>query len=113
MSRTLEFDVTRQKITKTKGCDFSHLIAGTSGYLKAKFNFSDEGHAWAGCVKAVSFWKNGVEYPVLLDENGCCDIPDEIANGRSFYVSVTGLIKGEVSEYMIKTNKIRIIQGVQ
>lgn len=111
--RTLEFDVTRQKITKTKGCSFKHLIAGSSGYLKAKFNFSDEGNAWAGCVKAASFWKDGAEYAVLLDNDGCCDIPDEIAVGRSFYISVTGLIKGVVTDYKITTNKIRIIQGVQ
>lgn len=113
MSRVLEFDVTRQKISKTKGCDFSHLIAGTSGYLKAKFNFSDEGHAWTGCVKAASFWKDGGEHPVLLDDNNCCDIPDEAVVGRSFYVSVTGLIKGVASDYKIKTNKIKVIQGVQ
>ena len=103
--RVLEFDVTRQKITKTKGCDFSHLVAGSVGYLKAKFNFSDEGNAWLGCVKAASFWKDGVEYAVLLDDDNCCDIPDEVVVGRNFYVSVTGLIKGVVSDYKIKTNK--------
>ena len=110
--RTLEFDVSRQKITKTKGCSFSHLIAGSTGYLKAKFNFSDDGHAWAGCVRAASFWKDGIEYAVLLDSDNSCDIPDEVVNGRNFYVSVTGLIKGVESDYKIKTNKIKIIQGV-
>lgn len=110
--RVLEFDVKRQRITKTKGCDFKHLVAGSVGYLKAKFHFSDEGNAWAGCAKAASFWKNDKEYAVLLDADNCCDIPEEVLDGRVFYVSVTGLIKGEVSEYKIDTNKIKVIQGV-
>lgn len=116
--RVLEFDVNRQKITKTKGCDFKHLVAGSVGYLKAKFNFSNNGNAWAGCAKAASFWKDDKEYAVLLDANNCCNIPDEVADGRVFYVSVTGaircsnMIKGEVSEYVINTNKIKVVQGV-
>lgn len=110
--RVLEFDVNRQRISKTKSCDFKYIVSGSVGYLKAKFNFSNEGNAWAGCIKAASFWKNGVEYPVLLDENDSCPVPDEVADGRSFYVSVTGLIKGEVSEYQITTNKVKVIQGV-
>lgn len=110
--RVLEFDVTRQKLTKTKGCSFSHLIAGSSGYLKAKFNFSGLDNAWTGCVKAASFWKDGVEYAILLDNDNCCDIPDEVTDGRSFYISITGLRKGILDDYKIKTNKIKIIQGV-
>lgn len=110
MSRILEFDVGRQRISKTAHCDFKHLIAGSKGYLKAKFNL---GEGWEGCTVAASFWNDGVEYPVLLDRWNMCDIPDEAVTGRKFYVSLTGMIKGTVSEYMIITNKIKITQGVQ
>jgi hypothetical protein len=110
--RMLEFDVSRQKITKTRGCDFKHIVAGSRGYLKAKFNFSDEGGAWNGCVKAASFWLNDEEYAVILDESNSCYIPDEVLDGRNFFVSVTGLTKNDDSNYMIKTNKIKITQGV-
>ena len=110
--RILEFDVKRQKITKTRGCDFKHIVAGSVGYLKAKFNFSEEGHAWTGCIKAARFWKDDEEYAVILDENDSCYIPKEALDGRVFHVSVTGLIKGTMSEYMISTNKIKVVQGV-
>lgn len=110
--RILEFDVDRQKITRTKGCDFKHIVAGTTGYLKAKFNFSSEGYAWNGCQKAASFWKGDEEYAVLLDNSNSCMIPDEVTDGHVFYISVTGLIKGEKSDYKINTNKIKIVQGV-
>ena len=110
--RILEFDVKRQKITKTKGCNFKHIVAGTVGYLKAKFNFSYDGYAWNGCAKAASFWKDDVEYAVLLDENNCCMVPDEVVDGRVFHVSVTGLIKGEKTDYKITTNKVKITQEV-
>jgi len=113
MSRILEFDVSRQRITKTKGCDFKHLVAGSKGYLKAKFNFSGEGNAWGDCIKAASFWLGDNEYAVVLDKDNCCDIPDDVTDARMFEVSVTGMsLCFEVDEYRIKTNKIKVIQGV-
>lgn len=108
--RTLEFNASRQKLTKSRDCDFTHLVAGSVGYLKAKFNFSDEGNAWAGCVMAASFWIGDTEYPVMLDKFGCCDIPPEVTASRVFYVSVSGMSAGEVSNYLITTNKIKIVQ---
>lgn len=110
--RILEFDVNRQKITKSRGCDFRHIVAGSVGYLKAKFHFSSEGDAWVGCMKAASFWKNDEEYAVLLDENDSCEIPKEVVDGRTFYISVTGLTKDEDSKYMITTNKVKVVQKV-
>lgn len=110
MARVLSFDVEEQRLTKNKDCDFRHIIAGTKGYLVCQFNL---GYGWEGCTVAASFWNDGVEYPVLLDEFGLCDIPDEALTGRKFYVSLTGLIKGTVSDYRIVTNKIKITQGVR
>jgi hypothetical protein len=110
MARVLEFDVNEQQLSKKKDCDFRHLIAGSKGYLMAQFHL---GYGWEGCVVAASFWNDGVEYPVVLDEYGLCDIPEEALTGRKFYVSLTGMIKGTVSDYLITTNKIKITQGVQ
>ena len=42
--RTLEFEVKRQTLEKKEGSDFSGLVAGTDGYLQAKFLF--KGNEW-------------------------------------------------------------------
>ena len=87
IERVLEFDVDMQRITKNRDCDFSHIVAGSVGYLKAKFNFSDS--QWKACKKAASFWLNGEESAVLLDESDMCPIPSEVLVGKKFYVSLT------------------------
>ena len=109
MTRVLEFDVERQRLTKNKLCDFKHIVAGTKGYLVCQFNL---GYDWEGCTVAASFWNDGVEYPVLLDEYGLCDVPDEAVTGRKFYVSLTGKRLDLPSDYKIITNKVKITQGV-
>ena len=88
--RTLEFNVDEQLIQKAPGCDFSNIAPGTSGYLVAKFTFSS---AWAGCVKAASFWHNGTEHGVLLT-NDTCTIPAAALVGSKFEVSVSGARSG-------------------
>lgn len=102
--RTLRFRVENQKISKSTGCDFSGLVKGTSGYLKAYFTFSQE---WKGCQKAASFWKLGKEYPVLII-NGECEIPQEALTWDNFQVSVTGIRN---DNFVITTNKLIIEQG--
>lgn len=37
--RTLEFVVKGQKMIKKADCDFTNIIAGSKGYLRAKFYF--------------------------------------------------------------------------
>lgn len=113
--RVLEFNVENQTIKKAPSCDFKHIISGSTGYLCAKFNFIG---GWLGCAKAASFWNNGVEFAVMLDEDGMCMIPDAAVAGRSFYVSVTGRRidrsgPSSTYRYTIKTNKLKIVQGVQ
>ena len=46
--RILRFTVDAQKISPDPDCDFSGLVSGTAGYLKASFKFSKE---WSGMVK--------------------------------------------------------------
>lgn len=104
--RQLIFTVKEQTLEKNKKTSFNGIVAGTAGYLGAKFIFY--GNAWSNCKKAASFWTNGVEYPVLLDDNSSCVIPKEILAGDRFEVSLTGLKEG----YIIKTNRIEVTQEV-
>lgn len=111
--RILDFTIHKQRLTRTSTCDFSGLVAGSAGYLQAKFNFSSE---WAECKKAASFIiknANGDverEYGRLLDENNTCDIPPEVLTYSEFYVRVKG-IKEDVL-YRIETSEIRVTQEV-
>ncbi len=100
--RTLKFRVTGQRIEKDPACDFSGLVAGTNGYLRAEFMFSAE---WNGCRKAASFWQLGKEHAVVL-ENNACEIPAEALTWSCFEASVTGVRKG----YKITTGKVRVDQ---
>lgn len=104
--RILEFDVNKQRLTKKRTCNFSNIVAGSVGYLKAKFYFSH--NEWEGCKKAASFWMDEQEYAVLLDENDSCDIPPEVLTGYKFSVSV----KGSRPYYKISTNKTTVRQEV-
>ena len=103
--RTLEFVVEGQLIKKKTDCDFSNIVSGSIGYLKAKFYFSSE---WDNCRKAASFWVDDNEYPVLLDVNDECVIHPQALTGERFLVSVTGA----KSDYKIKTTKTKVRQEV-
>lgn len=107
--RLLEFEVKQQRLSKMPGCDFSHIVAGTDGYLRAKFNFSKE---WEGCVKVASFFdEDRREYCVVLDKDDSCDIPAGALVGGYFDVEVTGAKTGLVNEsYKIKTIEYRVKQ---
>ena len=103
--RTLKFIVDQQIVKKDPLCDFSGLVVGTVGYLKAQFVFSKE---WNNCVKVAGFYSaNGEEYqPQVLDETGSCYIPEKALKKRSFKIQVFGKKEG----YFILTNKVEIIQ---
>lgn len=92
---------------KRPGCDFSSLVAGSVGYLQAKFTFSAD--EWGKCsTKIARFWLDEQEYAKRLDENNCCTIPPEALVGNRFGVSVIGAAPG----YQIETNKIYVRQEV-
>lgn len=103
--RTLKFVVNGQTIKKQTDCDFSGLVAGSIGYLRAAFTFSSE---WNDCRKAASFWLGDQEHGRLLDENDSCMIPEEALTGEMFKVSVTGV----KPDYKIKTTKTKVRQEV-
>ena len=104
--RILEFDVIKQRITRRKSCDFTKIVAGSSGYLRAKFYFSQS--EWRGCRKAASFWLGDEEHGVLLDKNDTCLIPAEALTGSKFEVSVTGVRP----DYRITTSRTKVKQEV-
>lgn len=105
--RVLEFEVNKQRITKKRDCDFSNIVAGSVGYLKAKFYFAPS--EWKSCKKAASFWVNGEETARLLDKSNTCLIPSEVLLTEKFGVSVTGVRDG----YRIVTNQTKVTQEVR
>lgn len=105
--RKLIFDVNKQRITKNKDCDFRGLVAGSVGYLTAKFVFSSS--EWSTCThKVARFWIDEREYAELLDDSNGCVIPHEVLTGRKFEVSVLGVSPG----YRIESNKVSVRQEV-
>lgn len=103
--RTLKFIVDGQLIAKDPTCDFSDLIPGSNGYLKAAFSFSSE---WNNCNKVVAFYSPlGMEYPPQRLSDDCCLIPEKALKKRSFMIQVIG----RCGDYKIKSNKIMISQN--
>ena len=102
--RTLSFNVKGQAIRLDPSCNFRGLVAGSNGYLNAKFNLDS---SWDGCRIAASFWNGKDEYAVLL-ENSECKIPTEALSGNMVGVSLTG----KKNDYQIKTNKVYFRQEV-
>lgn len=105
--RILVFDVDRQRLTKSRYCDFSNIVSGTIGYLKAQFYFSQSD--WESCAKVASFLVEDQEYAAILDDNNMCVIPKEALTGKIFKVKVTGQKPG----YRITTNETKVRQEVR
>ena len=103
--RTLSFVVKNQIIERDSSCDFSGLVAGTIGYLDAKFSFSAD---WDGCAKVVGFFsKDGKEFqPCILSKDNTCHIPSEALSHHEFCIKVFGKKDG----CLITTRPITIKQ---
>lgn len=106
--RLLEFTVDKQRLIRKKDSDFSHIVAGSKGYLRAKFHF--ESPEWSDCIKVARFWiaEGGQEYARKLDSNNSCDIPAEVLTDKKFLVAVIG----KSNDMEIKTNKLKVKQEV-
>ena len=104
--RVLRFIVDGQIVKQDPACDFSNLVPGTEGYLRAEFSFSPE---WAGFAKAAAFWSAmGKEYPARLLEDGkSCVIPVEALLRQVFKVGVVG----RSGDKTIRTNKVTVRQN--
>jgi hypothetical protein len=82
----IEFSVKNQRLSRyTAG-----VVASNSyGYLKFKFNFYT--NDWAKVsIKMANFSYKGRNYPVLIDENNMCTVPQEVIKTGTFSVSVFG-----------------------
>lgn len=103
--RTLYFKVDGQNLYANSAADVSGLVAGTSGYIRARFLFSE---AWKGCAKVVAFKSvSGEEFePQKLDNENSCYIPDSALACHEFDMNVLGRGKG----YTIVTRPVRIRQ---
>ena len=102
--RSLRFIVENQKITRDPLCDFSGLVAGTEGYLRAEFLFSKE---WDGFTKVAAFWGLGRECPPkILDSRNSCVIPAEALRWTSFDVGVIG----KRNNLILKTGREKVFQ---
>ena len=105
--RTLRFIVDGQLIKQDPNCDFSGLVPGSNGYLKASFKFSSD---WANMAKVASFFSPlGKEYsPQLLDGYYSCLIPAEALARRMFKVQVIGK---DANGKKLTTNKLEVTQN--
>ena len=101
--RTLRFIVEGLSIRKDPQCDFSGIVPGTKGYLRAEFNFD---HDWAGCEKMAVFSYRGIEEIPVRIRNNACMFPEEILTHRNFKIEVIGLKPG----VKLKTNKLEVRQ---
>lgn len=101
--RTLKFIVEGQSIKQDPSCNFSGIVPGTKGYLKAEFSFSKD---WKDCRKAAVFELLRNEYPAPIVGN-TCEIPAEALTWKSFSVKVVG----ERDGYRITTNRVEVKQN--
>ena len=101
--RTLRFIVEGLSLKKDPQCDFSGIVPGTQGYLRAEFKFN---HDWVGCEKMAVFSRTDVgDIPVRIVNNACM-IPDEILSRRSFKLQVIGVRPG----LRLPTNTLEVKQ---
>lgn len=107
--RTLEFVVKRQSIKKSSSCDFSGLVSGTEGYLRAKFLFSNE---WDEFNKIAIFKMLQEIRMVKIDRYGECEIPYDILKTSSFSVGVIGEKKEKGKRVRMVTDNTTVKQKV-
>ena len=102
--RDLEFIINGQMIKKDPACSFNNIVAGSSNFYNAKFNF---GYDWDGFACVAAFEANGKIQYVPIKNNQCL-VPNTVINEREYLISVIGM-KGAT---MINTNKVKITQTI-
>lgn len=102
MYRDLVFVVKDQELSKDPSCDFSGLVPGSSGYLRAVFTFHG---LWDTLAKAAVFSTNGIEsaMPIINDS---CVIPDSVLKEKSFFIRLVG----KSSQQTLQTNRLVVNQ---
>lgn len=85
--RVLEFIAEGQKLRRDPDCDFTGIVAGSRGYLQARFRFSKE---WSGCKKVAVFMDKGKPYPAGLKDNMCIIPWEALETASAVQVYVIG-----------------------
>lgn len=98
----LKFNVIGQRIKKDLNLPFSMMVAGTSGYYTAEFNFNDDWYGYA-CIACFKHKDQELYIPI---KRGKCEIPDKILEYAYFSISVIG----KKNESKLLTNEITITQ---
>lgn len=100
--RKLSFKCNGQKLTRSG--DFSGIVAGSKGYLCVTIDF---GVDWKSMAKVAEFrvGNNKDIYPVLI-RNGACEVPNEVTDGRAFYVRIVG----KHGDQRVRTNEVIVRQ---
>lgn len=100
--RILQFTVEGQRLSKSG--DFTGIIRGSKKYLRSQFVFN--GSDWNGCKVVAVFQLKDKEYPVAIDSNRSCMVPDEVTDSSAFKIRLIG----RKNDYQITTNKVLISQ---
>lgn len=106
--RTLKFIVRDQKITKDPDCDFSGLVAGSSGFLNCEFTF--EGDMWKDLLKVVEFKTRYQKSDFFQIKDEPVNIPSNVTKGSYFRVCVHGVNMNTKTE--VATDSVLIEQEV-
>lgn len=104
VTRELRFIVRGQQISSDPTCNFKGLVAGSEGFLKAKFVFDA---TWDGCKAFARFWAGAKEHAVPI-KGSCCMVPKEVLVSKQVGVSVAGVRDG----FRIDTSKTFFTQEV-
>ena len=98
--RTLHFTAEGQRLSRT---DSWRPVAGSSGYLRCEFELGPE---WEGLDVTARFSAPGGAYAEVPLSDGACDVPDEVAQGSFWRVSLSGEGGGSVP-----TNQVTVFQS--
>ena len=93
--RTLNFTITKQKLTKDNDCNFDNLVTGTENYLEAFFKFDDD---WI-MLRNICVFKGldnlyrspSIEKSVMIRQSGKCQIPKQILEYPIVQLYVVGI----------------------
>lgn len=102
--RELKFIVDGQRLTKSKECDFEHIVRGTNNYLRLMFWFDGQ---WNGTTKAIEV--SNISGTKIIEPlvNGSFVLPSQVTGDSIIKVKVYGMKKtGE----QIASNEILIKQ---
>lgn len=102
MYRDLVFVVKDQELSKDPSCDFSGLVPGSSGYLRAVFTFNG---LWGTLAKAAVFSTDSAESAMPIT-NDSCVIPNKVLKEKSFSIRLVG----KNSQQMLQTNRLVVNQ---